>query len=133
MKRSSIVLLAIAGFAVLLLGTCAVQYNSLVSSSETVDESWAQVQNQLQRRADLIPNLIETVRGYAAHEKEIFTEVANARSRLLAANTPAEAEAADGSLNSALGRLLWCLMATLLYSAAALITASVAFARRDFE
>jgi LemA protein len=106
MKRSSIVLLAIAGFAVLLLGTCAVQYNSLVSSSETVDESWAQVQNQLQRRADLIPNLIETVRGYAAHEKEIFTEVANARSRLLAANTPAEAEAADGSLNSALGRLL---------------------------
>jgi LemA protein len=106
MKRSKIVLIVVAVAAVMLIGTCAVQYNGLVSSSETVDASWSQVQNVLQRRADLIPNLVETVKGYAAHEKEIFTEVANARSRLLAAKTPAEAEAADSSMNSALGRLL---------------------------
>lgn len=106
MKGSRIVVFAMVVGAVVLLGTCAVQYNSLVNSSETVDSSWSQVQNQLQRRADLIPNLVETVKGYAAHEKEIFTEVANARSRLLAARGPEEAEAADGALNSALGRLL---------------------------
>jgi LemA protein len=106
MKRSSIVVIAVAAAAVVLLGTCAVQYNGLVSSSETVDASWGQVQNVLQRRADLIPNLVETVRGYAAHEKEIFTEVANARSRLLAAKSPEQAEQADTAMSSALGRLL---------------------------
>jgi LemA protein len=106
MKRKSIVLIAVAAAAVVLLGTCAVQYNGLVSSSETVDASWSQVQNVLQRRADLIPNLVETVKGYAAHEKEIFTEVANARSRLLAARSPAEAQQAEQGMNSALGRLL---------------------------
>jgi LemA protein len=106
MKRTSIILIVVAAAAVLLVGTCAVQYNSLVSSSETVDASWSQVQNVLQRRADLIPNLVETVKGYAAHEKEIFTEVANARSRLIGAKTPAQAEAAESSMNSALGRLL---------------------------
>lgn len=106
MKGNRIVLLVMAAAAVVLIGTCAVQYNSLVSSSETVDAQWSQVQNQLQRRADLIPNLVETVKGYAAHEKEIFTEVANARSRLLAARGPEQAEAAEGALNSALGRLL---------------------------
>jgi LemA protein len=85
-------------------GTCT--YNRLVSSEQAVDASWSQVQNVLQRRADLIPNLVETVKGYAAHEKEIFTEVANARSRLIAAKTPAAAEAADLQLTGALGRLL---------------------------
>jgi LemA protein len=60
----------------------------------------------LQRRADLIPNLVETVKGYAAHEREIFTEVAASRARLLAARGPDEAAAANGQLTSALGRLL---------------------------
>ena len=106
MKRNRIVLLVIAAAAVVLIGTCAVQYNSLVSQSENVNTAWSQVQNVLQRRADLIPNLVETVKGYAAHEKEIFTEVANARSRLIGAKTPAEAEAAEGAMNSALSRLL---------------------------
>jgi LemA protein len=106
MKRSKYVLLVIAGAAVLLLGTCAVQYNTLVNRSEGVEGAWSQVENVLQRRADLVPNLVETVKGYAAHEREIFTDVANARSRLLAARAPAEVEAADGQLQSALGRLL---------------------------
>lgn len=106
MKRSSIVLIVIAGAVVLLLGTCAVQYNALVSQSESVDASWSQVQNVLQRRADLIPNLVQTVKGYASQEREIFIEVANARSRLLAARTPEQAETATRGFDSALGRLL---------------------------
>jgi LemA protein len=107
MKRGFLyVVIAIAGGAALLLGTCGVTYNRLVQSSESVDGAWSQVENVVQRRADLIPNLVETVKGYAAHEREIFTEVAQARARLLAAQQPAEVEAAQGTLNSALGRLL---------------------------
>jgi len=104
MKRTWIPVLIVLGVLVLGGGTCT--YNRLVTSSENVDAAWSQVENVLQRRADLIPNLVETVKGYAAHEKEIFTEIANARSRLLAANAPAAAEAANGALSSALGRLL---------------------------
>jgi LemA protein len=104
MKRTWIPVLIVIAVVVLGGGTCT--YNKVVQASETADASWSQVQNVLQRRADLIPNLVETVKGYAAHEKEIFIEVANARSRLLAAKTPAEASAADAGLNSALGRLL---------------------------
>jgi LemA protein len=107
MKRTtSVTLLVIAGIIVVAIGTCAASYNRLVRSSEGVDGAWSQVENVLQRRADLIPNLVETVKGYAAHEKEIFTEVANARSRLLAAKTPTEAEEGEKQLNTALGRLL---------------------------
>ena len=106
MKRGSLVLVAVAVTAVAILATCGVQYNKLVQSEETVEASWSQVANVLQRRADLIPNLVETVKGYAAHEKEIFTEVANARARLLAARSPEEAEAGERSMQSALGRLL---------------------------
>ncbi|MBA3541188.1 MAG: LemA family protein [Deltaproteobacteria bacterium] len=107
MKRNtSVGLLMMAVILAIFAGTCAVQYNSLVRSSETVDGAWSQVENVLQRRADLIPNLVETVKGYASHERAVFTEVANARSRLLAAQTPAEAEAGQQGLNAALGRLL---------------------------
>jgi LemA protein len=91
----------------LLVGMSLVgRYNSLVTANEQVDAAWAQVQNVLQRRADLVPNLVETVKGYAAHEQEIFTAVAEARSRLAGAATPAEAEAANAALTSALSRLL---------------------------
>jgi LemA protein len=91
----------------IVLGLIAVgQYNSLVQARERVDASWAQVENVLQRRADLIPNLVETVRGYAGHEREIFTQVADARGRLIGAQAPAEAAAANQQLDSALGRLL---------------------------
>src|SRR6185295_11977925 len=81
-------------------------YNRLVAEDEQVTGAWAQVQNVLQRRADLIPNLVETVKGYAAHEKEIFESVAEARGRLAGAASPKEAAAANAGLTSALGRLL---------------------------
>jgi LemA protein len=89
---------------VLCLTSCS--YNRLVGMRETVDAAWAQVENQLQRRNDLIPNLVEVTKGYAAHEKEIFESVANARSRLLAAGTRDEKIEAAESLQGALGRLL---------------------------
>ena len=82
------------------------RYNRLVSTSENIDGAWAQVENVLQRRADLIPNLVQTVKGYAAHEKEIFENVAAARGRLAGAVTPAAAAVANAGLTSALGRLL---------------------------
>jgi LemA protein len=93
---------------VLLMGGCAVvgSYNSFVSLNESVNGAWAQVENVLQRRADLIPNLVETVKGYASHEREVFENVAAARARLAGAATPAEAAAANAGLTSALGRLL---------------------------
>jgi len=81
-------------------------YNSLVREAENVDSKWSQVENQLQRRQDLIPNLVQTVKGYAAHEEEIFTQVAEARSKLAGAATLNEMAQADQALNSALGRLL---------------------------
>ena len=81
-------------------------YNTLVEQEQRVDASWAQVENQLQRRADLIPNLVATVKGYAAHEQKVFSDVADARSRLLSAQGPAAKAEAEAGLNGALGRLL---------------------------
>src|SRR5437867_4099683 len=95
-----ILVLLIAGGS--LMGT----YNRLVTQNEQIDSAWAQVENVLQRRADLIPNLVETVKGYAAQEREVFEKVAEARSRLAGAAGPREAAAANAGLTSALGRLL---------------------------
>jgi LemA protein len=82
-------------------------YNRLVQLREGIDAAWAQVENQLQRRNDLIPNLIEVTKGYAAHEKGIFEAVANARARMLAAGGSRDEQmAASGELSSALSRLL---------------------------
>jgi len=81
-------------------------YNKIVTYEQSVDGAWAQVENNLQRRGDLVPNLVETVKGYASHEKEIFENVAAARGRLAGATTPEEAMAANAGLSSALGRLL---------------------------
>ena len=80
-------------------------YNTFVSQEEAIKTQWAQVQNQLQRRNDLIPNLVETVKGYAAHEEGVFKDIADSRSRLLAARTPAESIEAANQQTSALGRL----------------------------
>ena len=81
-------------------------YNNLVRMDEGVKAAWAQVENQLQRRFDLIPNYVETVKGYAAHEKEVLLKVTEARSRVAGAGTVDEKIAANNSLSSALARLL---------------------------
>ena len=81
-------------------------YNTLTTKQEKVKVEFSNVDAQLQRRADLIPNLVETVRGYAKHEEKVFSDIADARSRLLNAKTVEEKAAADSQLTSALGRLL---------------------------
>jgi len=80
--------------------------NTLVGKNEDVKASWSQVDIVLQRRADLIPNLVETVKGFAAHEETVFGDIAKARSALLSAGSPQEKIAANGQLDGALGRLL---------------------------
>src|SRR6202163_4380577 len=81
-------------------------YNTFVSQDEAIKAQWAQVENQLQRRNDLIPNLVETVKGYAQHEESVYKDIADARSRLLAAKSPDESIAAANQQTSAIGRLL---------------------------
>jgi LemA protein len=94
----------ILAIAVVALSGCS--YNRFVSQEEAIKSQWAQVQNQLQRRNDLIPNLVESVKGYAAHEEGVFKEIAESRSRLLAARSPEETIQAANQQSSALGRLL---------------------------
>src|SRR6187399_1082959 len=101
-RRTVIRLVAL--LAALPLAGCS--YNTFVSQEEAIKAQWAQVQNQLQRRNDLIPNLVETVKGYAQHEESVFKDIADARSRLLAARTPEETIQAANQQTSALGRLL---------------------------
>lgn len=103
MKKSSLIILGV--IVVILFGAFSM-YNGLVSLNENVTSQWSQVENQLQRRADLIPNLVSTVKGYAAQEQTIFISVADARSKLLNAQGPADSAQANGELTSALGRLL---------------------------
>ena len=104
MTRRTAARAAIIVLAALPLGGCS--YNRFVTQEEAIKAQWAQVQNQLQRRNDLIPNLVETVKGYAQHEEKVFTDIAEARSRLLAARSPEETIAAANQQTSALGRLL---------------------------
>ena len=80
--------------------------NTLVAKNEAVKAAWSQVDIVLQRRADLIPNLVETVKGYAQQEVTVFGDIAKARSALLSAGTPQEKIAANGQLDGAIGRLL---------------------------
>ena len=92
--------------ALLALASSGCGYNQLVSQSEAVDAGWSEVQNQLQRRNDLIPNLVNTVKGFAAQEQNVLVRVTEARSRVAGAGTPAESMAASNELSSALSRLL---------------------------
>ncbi len=80
-------------------------YNRLVQLKNRVQNAWHQIEVQLQRRHDLIPNLVETVKGYASHEKETFERVVAARNKAMSANTPGEMGRAEGELTQALGRL----------------------------
>jgi len=100
------VIVVVAGLGLLAVAFPIIVKNGLIEKDESVSEAWSQIDTQLQRRADLIPNLVSTVKGYAAHEKEIFKAVADARSKLMAANSPSMKAAASGLLNGALGRLL---------------------------
>src|SRR5512141_3213513 len=81
-------------------------YNKFTTQEEAIKAAWAEVQNQLQRRNDLIPNLVETVKGYAQHEESVYKDIADSRSRLLAAKSPEETIAAANQQTTALGRLL---------------------------
>ncbi|HVI78752.1 MAG TPA: LemA family protein, partial [Candidatus Acidoferrum sp.] len=105
-------IIAVIVIVVLLLGALIVfgQYvgvrNALVSKNEAVKAAWSQVDIVLQRRADLIPNLVQTVKGYAQQEQTVFGDIAKARSALLSAGTPQQKIAANGQLDGALGRLL---------------------------
>jgi len=96
-----VILVVVALVAILLV----VLYNRFVRLRNRVDNAWAQIEVQLKRRWDLIPNLVETVKGYAAHERETFENVTQARAAAQQAQTPAESAQAEGLLGQALGRL----------------------------
>ena len=104
------IMFGVAGglIVVILLGVMMLVgiYNGLVGQDQNVKKNWAQVENQLQRRYDLIPNLVETVKGYAKHEKELFENVTLARSAWAGAKTPAEKVNAANQVEGALGRLM---------------------------
>ena len=97
--------IVVIGMVAALVVALVLLYNRLVTLRNRVENAWAQVDVQLKRRYDLIPNLVETVKGYAAHERETFEAVTAARSRAQAAQGPAEQGAAEGLLGQALGRL----------------------------
>ncbi|HXN99741.1 MAG TPA: LemA family protein [Candidatus Acidoferrales bacterium] len=104
------VVAAVLGIIALIAAIIVVPYisarNEMVTLNETVKSNWAQVDVVLQRRADLIPNLVETVKGFAAHEETVFGDIAKARSALMGAQTPQDKIAANGQLDGALSRLL---------------------------
>jgi LemA protein len=95
---------AVIGIVALTLSGCS--YNKFTTQEEAIKGSWGEVQNQIQRRSELIPNLVESVKGFAAHEADIFKALADARAKLSGAKTPAETIAAANEQSSALARLL---------------------------
>jgi LemA protein len=106
MKNVIIVLVVLVIVALAVGGMYVGRRNEMVVKNETVKSAWAQVDVVLQRRADLIPNLVETVKGYAAQEQTVFHDIAAARSALMGAQTPTDKIAANGQLDGALSRLL---------------------------
>jgi LemA protein len=106
MRTFFIVLAVLIVIGILIVVPCIGLYNSIVTKHETITAKWAQVENQLQRRNDLIPNLVSTVKGYATHEKSVFEEVTAARSQWAKAGTVDEKVKAAETMDSALSRLL---------------------------
>jgi LemA protein len=106
MSKFVIVIVTIVVLGLLSFGKYVSVKNTLISKNEAVKTAWSQVDIVLQRRADLIPNLVETVKGYAKQEQTVFGDIAKARSQLLSAGTPEQKIAANGQLDGALGRLL---------------------------
>lgn len=106
MKKGLIMLGIISVVVIVCVSTYISYYNKLVSVNESITTAWAQVENQYQRRYDLIPNLVNTVRGYVKHEKEIFTQIAESRAKLAGAKSISEKVSATNQLETALARLL---------------------------
>jgi LemA protein len=106
MSKGVIVLIILVLIVLAVFGQYVSVRNTLVTKNEAVKSAWSQVDVVLQRRADLIPNLVETVKGYAKQEQTVFGDIAKARSALLSAGTPQDKIAANGQLDGALGRLL---------------------------
>ena len=106
MSKGKMILIGVLVVIVLLAVSIKGTYNNFVALDEAVKSSWAQVENQLQRRYDLIPNLMETVKGYAKQEKEVFVEVTNARAKVGGAGNIPDKINANNELSGALSRLL---------------------------
>lgn len=106
MGKGLIVVIILALIALAVFGQYVGVRNALVTKNEAVKAAWSQVDIALQRRADLIPNLVETVKGYAKQEQTVFGDIAKARSALLSAGSPSEKIAANNQLDGAIGRLL---------------------------
>jgi LemA protein len=110
MRRGLWIAMGVLAVVVLLglfiFGSFVSAQKQMVAKQEAVQAQWANVQTQLQRRADLIPNLVATVKGYATHEEKVFADVDNARQALLSAHDPKSQMQANGQLDGALGRLL---------------------------
>src|SRR5579863_1292461 len=106
MKVALVILVILILIALLLGGSFISRRNQMAIKRESVNAAWAQVDVVLQRRADLIPNLVQTVKGYATQEQKVFGDIAAARAALIGAKNPSEKIAANGQLDSALSRLL---------------------------
>jgi LemA protein len=110
MRRGLWIFLGIVGvfflIALMIFGSFKSAQNQMVQKDEAVKTSWSDVDVQLQRRADLIPNLVETVKGFTKEENSVFADIANARAGLLNAHDPKQKIAANGTLDSSFGRLL---------------------------
>jgi LemA protein len=106
MKAVAVFIIFVLAVALILGGSYIHSRNTMVSLNETIKSNWSEVDVNLQRRADLIPNLVETVKGYAAQEQTVFGDIAKARASLLSAQTPEAKIAANNQLDGALGRLL---------------------------
>lgn len=105
MKKIWIVLIVVAVLVLMVGGSLVSRRNEMVRKSESINATWAQVDVVLQRRSDLIPNLVATVKGIAAQEQTVFGDIANARAAMMGARTPRERIAANNQLDGALGRL----------------------------
>ena len=106
MKKSTIILLGVLGGFILLIVLLVGKYNTLVSLEEDVNNKYAIIDTQLQRRADLIPNLVATVKGYTSHEEKILNTLSEARAKMLSSGNPEEAAEANQQLSNAITNLL---------------------------
>ena len=106
MKKKGVIIGVIIAVIVIIAVSIIGSYNGLISLEESANTAYADIQVQLQRRMDLVPNLVNTVKGYATHETEVFTAVSDARAKLAGAGTVEEASEANEELSSALSRLI---------------------------